>query len=195
MKTKVLFLFAMLAILSAKGEAQESIKRFGFELSAGPSLSSREVPSGKLEKGIGFEGIFNYNFMAHTGVYAGWGWNKFSSKLSFAGKNMGFEETGYLFGLQFKHPIDGFRSSYYLRAGGLYNHIEIENKSGVIIADSGHGLGWQLAAGFEIPITSACSLSTGVKFNSLSGDVEIEGTETDLLNNYISVRLGIMKKF
>jgi hypothetical protein len=195
MKTKAFFFVIMLALLSLNGEAQEDFQRFGFELNLGPSFATHEIPMGKLENGLGIEGIFSYNFMTHTGMYAGWGWNTFSSKVSFAGESMGVEETGYVFGLQFKHPIDGFRTAYYLRAGGLYKHIEIENKRGDITADSGHGLGWQLAAGLDIPLASTWSLLTSLKYNSLPDIVEIEGRRTHLLMNYLSLRVGLLKKF
>jgi hypothetical protein len=71
MKTKVLFTLALSALLSLTSFGQEKEERFGFELSGGPSLATREIDESKLEKGLGFEGIFHYRFMLHTGVYAG----------------------------------------------------------------------------------------------------------------------------
>ena len=94
-------------------------------------------------------------------------------KIQFAGSNTDFEETGYVIGLQFKHPVDGFLSSYYLRAGALYNHIEVENDNGDIIGDTGHGLGFQLAAGVDIPLGAKWSLTPGVKYNAVSGTADI----------------------
>ena len=127
MKTKRVFGIMIAGLLSFTCMAQENEKRFAIELSGGPSIASSELKSGKLENGLGFEGILHYSLMSSTGIYAGWGWNRFTSDLSFAGNNTDFEETGYVFGLQYEHPINGSRSTYYLRAGGLYNHIEVEN--------------------------------------------------------------------
>ncbi len=62
-----------------------------------------------------------------------------------------FEETGYTFGLQFIHPLGtSEKISYLIRAGGIYNHIEVENSAGDITADSGHGLGWEIGAGVQV---------------------------------------------
>lgn len=197
MKTKVLFASLLMATFfgSSSIMAQENDKRFGLELSAGASWATSKPGNTKLNTGFGFEGLFHYRFMPHTGVYAGWGWNRFGADESFAGSDVCFEETGYVFGLQFKHPISTWPIAYYLRAGGLYNHIEIENSDGDIIGDTGHGLGFQLAAGIDYSLGKNWSITPGLKFNSLSGDVEIEGVTTSLNHNYLSLRVGIIKRF
>lgn len=197
MKTKVLFASLLMAtfFVSSSIMAQENDKRFGLELSAGASWATSKPGNTKLNTGFGFEGLFHYRFMPHTGVYAGWGWNRFGADDSFAGSDVCFEETGYVFGLQFKHPISTWPIAYYLRAGGLYNHIEIENSDGDIIGDTGHGLGFQLAAGIDYSLGKNWSITPGLKFNSLSGDVEIEGVTTSLNHNYLSLRVGIIKRF
>ncbi len=195
MKTKALLAVAMFAILSLNCKAQKSEKHFGFELSGGASFATRELGGAKLNTGLGFEGILHYRFMQYLGIYAGWGWNKFSANESFAGNKTDFEETGYVFGLQFKHPIGNSPISYYLRAGGLYNHIELENEKGDIIEDSGHGLGWQLAAGIDVPLGSNWSLTPGLKFNALSREIKTSEYKKQLDLNYVMIRIGILKKF
>jgi opacity protein-like surface antigen len=195
MKTKGLIAFVMFAILSLNGIAQESEKRFGFELGSGASFATSQLAGTSLKTGFGFEGIFHYRFMPHAGIYGGWGWNKLAANNSFAGSDVCFEETGYVLGLQFKHPVGSMPLSYYLRAGGLYNHIEVENADGDIIGDTGHGFGFQLAAGIDYSLGKNWSLTPGVKFNSLSRDLEMGGTTTKLNLNYVSVRVGILKRF
>ncbi|NTW26507.1 MAG: porin family protein [Lentimicrobium sp.] len=194
MKTKVLIAVAVLA-LALSGFAQEKEKRFGFEVSGGASFATSDLGGANLQVGLGGEGVFHYRFMPHLGAFAGWGYNAFSAENSFAGNEIDFEETGYVFGLQFKHPVGISPVSYYVRAGGLYNHIELENTDGNIIGDTGHGFGWQVAGGVDIPLGRNWSLTPGVKFNSLSGDVNMEGTTTQLDLNYIQVRVGILKNF
>lgn len=195
MKTKVLITIALISALALSSFAQENEKRFGFELNGGASFATRKLDDANLNTGFGFEGIFHYRFMPHTGVYGGWGWNRFGANKSFAGTDVCFEETGYVFGLQFKHPIGTMPLSYYLRAGGLYNHIEIENEDGDIIGDSGHGLGFQLAAGIDYSLGKNWSITPGLKFNYLSRDVEMGGVTTSLEHNYLSLRVGILKRF
>ena len=195
MKTKGLFTLVLLAILSVSGMAQEKEKRFGVELSVGASMATSKPGDASLNPGFGFEGIFHYRFVQHLGVYGGWGWNRFGADNSFAGADVCFEETGYVLGLQYKHPIGTTPLSYYFRAGGLYNHLEIENAQGEIIGDTGHGLGFQLAAGVDYSLGRNWSITPGLKFNYLANDVEMEGVTTDLTHNYLSLRIGILKRF
>jgi hypothetical protein len=142
MNTKILALM-MLVLLSSSSFAQETEKRFGFELNGGASFATKKMDEASLNTGFGFEGTFHYRFMPHLGVYAGWGWNRFGADQAFAGNDICFEETGYVLGLNFTHPIGTSKLAYYLRAGALYNHIETENADGDIINDSKHGLGFQ----------------------------------------------------
>lgn len=199
MKTRIISTALMTAMLTLMVSfatiAQDNEKRFGFELNGGASFATSQPGETSLNTGFGFEGIFHYRFLKHTGVYAGWGWNKFAAESSFAGADIDFEETGYVFGLQFKHPLGSGAISYYLRVGGLYNHLELENENGDIIGDTGHGLGYQLAGGVDIPLGKKWNLTPGIKFNSLSRELEQEGTTTQLEHNYLSIRLGLLKKF
>jgi opacity protein-like surface antigen len=194
MKTKILFVLAICMLLVFSVNAQEKENRFGFELSTGASVATKKIGGEKVNPGLGFEGIFHYRFLPHTGVYGGWGWNKFGADESFAGDDVSFEETGYVFGLQFKHRFGASPHAYYLRAGGLYNHIEVEY-DGDVTHDSGHGLGWQLAAGVDFELGKNWSLTPGVKFNALNRNVENEGVDVPLELNYLQLRIGLLKTF
>jgi opacity protein-like surface antigen len=194
MKARVLLLLVVLVSLNCFAQEKES--RFGFELDGGASLALKKLDDAKMKIGLGFEGTFHYRFYKHMGMYAGWGWNHFSSKKSFAGDNCDFEETGYVLGLQFKHPIGNSPVSYYVKAGGLWSHIEIENGDGNIIKDTKHGLGYQLAGGVNIPVGKKWSINTGLKFNSLKrSDIEFADHNRTLDLKYLSLRVGIMKMF
>ncbi|NEW85256.1 MAG: porin family protein [Mariniphaga sp.] len=195
MKTKELMLFGLITLFSLTSFSQDRENRFGFELSTGASLATSKLNDVKLKPGFGFEGIFHYRFMPHLGVYGGWGWNRFGADNSFAGDDVCFEETGYVFGLEFKHPVGNSSLSYYVRGGGLYNHIETENAEGDIINATKHGLGFQLAGGIDLNLGSNWSLTPGIKFNSLSRESEFEGASKQMDLNYLSLRVGILKKF
>lgn len=195
MRTKVFLAILLIAFLTVNGFAQNPEKRFGFELNGGVSMTTNKVGEAKLKPGFGFEGIFHYRFMPHLGVYGGWGWNHFGADHSFAGADVCFEETGYVLGLQFKCNFGNWPIAYFLRAGGLYNHIEIENNDGDIIGDTGHGLGCQFATGIEYTIGKNWSLLPGIKFNHLNRDVEIGETVKNLNHNYLSLRIGFLKRF
>jgi len=194
MKTKVLLTLTLSVILSVGALAQEKDKRFAFEINGGLSVPTKEFIEG-IRMGIGFEGTFQYRFMPHLSVYGGWGWNWLSTESANSENNLDYEETGYVLGLDFRHPIRDSRLAYYLRAGALYNHIETENEEGDIINDTKHGPGFQIAGGLDFNLGNNWSLTPGLKFNYLSRETDYEGTPTQLDYQYISVRIGIAKKF
>lgn len=194
MKTKALFLSAILTMMSLISFSQNE-KRFGVELNAGPSFATQKLAGAELDPGFGFEGILQYRFFNNLSVIAGWGWNGFSADESFAGSNMDFEETGYVMGLQYSYPLNNSKISLYARGAALLNHIEIENEDGDIIHDTKHGWGWQAAAGVNIQLGKNWILTPGVKFNSLSRDLDMTEYTTTLDQKYFSVRVGITKMF
>ncbi len=166
-------------------------KRVSFELRGAANAAIQDLGDAKLETGIGIEGTIAYRFMEHLSIYGGWSWNHFASGESFAGTNIDFEETGYSFGLRFIHPIGTSNLSYLVGGGGLYNHIEAENEAGDIIADTGHGLGWQLDAGIVIPIGESLRITPGIRYRALSREFQIDAFKTPVDLNYLSAGLGI----
>jgi hypothetical protein len=195
MKTKS-FLIIMWAILvSATTMAQDNEKRFGVELNSEVSFVASDIAGASLNTGLGFETILQYRFMPFTSVYGGWGYSHFNAGNSFAGPDTDFEQTGYILGLQYKRPIGNSPVSYFVRAGALYCHIETENNDGVIISDTGHGIGWQVAGGIEVSLGKDWSLAPGLKFNTLSRDIDFEGANYQADLRYVSARIGIIKRF
>lgn len=195
MKTRNVYVFVLSVLFSLNCLAQENEKRFAVEVNGGASFATNELSGADLNTGAGFETILQYRFMPFTSVYGGWGWNHFNADDSFAGADMDFEETGYVLGLQFKYPIGNSPVSCFVRGGGLYNHIETENNDGDIVNDTGHGFGWQLAGGVEVNLGKNWSIAPGIKFNSLSRDTEFEDENYQLDHQYISARVGIIKRF
>ncbi len=195
MKTKELVAITLFSLFALNSFAQPQQSRFSFELNSGPSIANKDLGGADLNIGAGFEGILHYRVMPHVSAHLGWGWNKFSADQSFAGPDMDFEETGYIFGLQFKHPFKNNSLSWFVRASGLYNHIEIENEDGDIIEDTGHGLGLQFAGGLDILLTNTWSFTPSLKLNSLSRDLESGETERNLNLNYDCLRLGFTARF
>lgn len=197
MKTRIFLLTLLLTVtaLNATAQVQQHEGRWAFEISTGTSFATADIGDANLNTGLGLDATFHYRFMEHTGFYLGWGWKRFGVDQSFAGNNMDFEETGYIYGIQFKHPLGNGRFNYVVRAGGIYNHVEVENSDGDIVSDTGHGLGWQLSGGLEVPLGRSWTLVPTVKFSSLSRDFE-SGTDTfnsDL--NYLSTQIGFYKYF
>ncbi|MCK7526179.1 MAG: porin family protein [Ignavibacteriales bacterium] len=187
--TAALILFLL---YSANLYAQD---KWSLEFRPGVDYATQDIADADLGLGFGAELTIAYRFMPHLAAYAGWSYNNFAVDQSFAGPDASFEETGYTFGLQFIHPIGESGLSYLVRAGGTYNHIEIENNSGDIIIDSGHGLGWQAEAGLVIPLSEKFSLSPSLRYRSLNRDIEIENVSTSVDLNYLSVGVGLSWSF
>lgn len=175
--------------------AQENKKRFGIEVNGEVSFVSSDLNGANLNTGLGFETILQYRFMPHTSVYGGWGYIHFNADESFAGSDIDFEQTGYILGLQFLHPIGDTPLSYFVRAGLLYSHIETEDNEGEILSNTGHGAGFQVAAGMEVQLGNNWSLAPGLKYNSLSAETELSEVDYALDLRYLSARLGLVKRF
>jgi opacity protein-like surface antigen len=182
-RTLAFFLSGLLLITSTNIFGQN---RWNTALRAGANFPTTKLGNADLQTGFGFGGTIGYRVLPHLNVNAGWDWNHFSANQSFAGSNMDFEETGYNLGLQFIHPIERSKIHYVIGAGGIYNHIEIENGKGELVSNSGHGFGWQVEAGLSFPIAKRLDLMPGVRYRSLSREFKTAdiGTSVDL--NYIS---------
>jgi hypothetical protein len=168
------------------------------DLRAGAALPTQDLGQDEISTGTGFEGSLGYRIMEHVSAYAGWDWHRFAADQSFAGSDVDFEETGYAYGVRFEHPFSGESGggpAYTLRAGGTYNHLEIENSEGDIIADSGHGAGWEVGAGVTFGLNEAWRVSPGARYRSLSSDVELGDTTTDVDLRYVALEIGITWSF
>ncbi len=188
----VLFIFFLSASISI---AQD---KWTVEFRPNLNFVTKDLGSADLNTGFGTEVAVGYRFMEHLGAYAGWGWNKFKSdNASFISTgDADFEVTGYTFGLQFIHPIGTSEKwSYLIRVGGIYNHIEVEDDAGDVVADSGHGLGWELGAGMQLDLGSNWNLRPQIGYRWLSRELDLSNTSTNVDLNYISFGLGIAKSF
>ena len=195
MKKLILTVAAFLAFITFHQKETQAQDRWNLELRPGIDLATTDIFDADLGTGVGFEGSISFRFMPHLTAYAGWSWNNFGVDQSFAGADASFEETGYTFGFQFIHPIGESSLSYLVRLGGTYNHIEIENNNGEIMIDSGHGLGWQAEAGLVIPLSENFSLLPGVRYRTLSRNIEIDNPNTSVDLNYVSVGVGLSWSF
>jgi len=164
--------------------------RWSLELRPGVNFATKKLGEVNLNTGFGAEGTVAYRFMPHFAVYAGWSWNKFGSAEKIEGSSMDFEETGYTYGVQFMHPIGSSKINVLARVGGLSNHIEAEI-GGDVVADSGHGFGWQVEGGLAIPLGEKWRLMPSVRYRSLSRDLTIGTVNTPVDLNYLSVGVGI----
>lgn len=172
-------------------------QRWGFEGRLNVDLPTQEVAGQELGTGLGLGGTLHYRFLPHLGVYGGWDWAHFNPDDSFAGPDVDLEETGYSFGLRFEHPFSGEEggAAWWARAGGTYAHLEVEDQEGDRIADSGHGLGWEVAGGIAYGFRPGWALNPGVRFRSLSREVTIGTTTTSVDLSYVALEVGVTRRF
>lgn len=192
---KTTFLVILTTVFLMTTQIANAQNNLSLEIRPAADFATEKLADADLNTGFGFEATLAYRFMPHLSAYAGWGWHKFTADDSFAGSDVDFEETGYTFGLQFLHPLGVSNLDYFIGAGGIYNHIEVENNDGNITSDSGHGLGWQTEAGLVFPLNNNWSLKPGVRYRSLSRDIEIGNVTPSTDLRYIELGVGISVKF
>ena len=149
---KNLLATVMFSILIMCAQSAIAQKRWSVELRGGANYATKKLGNESLKMGYGFEGTLAYQFIPNLAVYGGWSWNNFPSNQTFEGSKLDFNETGYCFGLQFIQPLGNSKTSYMLKGGATYNHIETENSEGKIVNDTGHGFGWQAGVGLAFPL-------------------------------------------
>jgi opacity protein-like surface antigen len=191
MKSTLFSLFVLGTFLFANSLFAQN--RASFELRGHSSFPTEDFGNTNLQNGLGFEAMFDYRFLPHLSAYVGWGWNQMTTDVP--QNELDVEETGYLFGLQFNHPIGDGWLSYYVRAGGTYNHLEIEDTSGDILDDSGHGLGYRLGLGLDITVLGNLHIKPGVKYQALTRDVTIATITNSVDHNYFAAGVGFAFDF
>lgn len=196
MKKTIIASTALIALLATSPlQAQD---RWSFELRTGGAVPGEDIGGSDLSyAAFGFEGTVRYRFMEHLAAYAGWDWIHFDADDGFALPDAEFEETGYVFGLRFEHPLRGESGgpAAWVRVGGTYDHIEVEDPTGEIVSDSGHGLGWEAAAGLALGLGSRWSLTPGLRYRSLSRDVTWDQATVPVDLDYLALEIGFSRTF
>jgi opacity protein-like surface antigen len=77
------------------------------------------------------------------------------------------EDIGYAFGLRFFAPSLGPVTPW-IRAGGVYDHVELEGDNNGDALSSDHTLGWEAGAGAASALGGRWSLLPGVRYRSFS---------------------------
>jgi len=195
MKTRWIVLAAVSLLAAVAPAHAERPWALELRLGAGAANDPSDV---QLGAALGFEGLLEYRMMPHLLGYGGWDWHHFASEQSFAGTSMDFVETGYAFGLRFEHPFGGeigTGPAWWVRGGATYSHIEVEDGDGHMVADSGHGFGWEAGTGVTFHVAERWSLTPGVRYRALTRDVSATGTTSTVDLNYGVVEIGLSRSF
>jgi hypothetical protein len=172
-------------------------QRFTADLRAAPAAPTQELAGADLSTGIGFGATLAFRLQPHLALYGGWDWLHFAADQSFAGADLDFEETGYDIGLRFEHPFgDETGVLYRIEGGATYKHVEIEDAEGDLIGDSGHGLGFEGAAGIVVPLgNGSWRLAPMLRYRSLSPEFEMGSSTIEGDLRYATVEIGLSRRF
>jgi opacity protein-like surface antigen len=197
MNTSTIIRTATFALLIAAVPC-EAQQRWAFEGRAGAAFPTEDLGADALSTGVAFDGTIRYRFMPHLAAYAGWDWVHYLADDSFAGSDIDFEETGYAFGLRYQHPFSGEAGpgpAFWIRGGATYDHIELENDAGDTVADSGHGFGWEAGAGLAFDVGTRWSVTPGVRYRSLTRDIDVGTASAQVDLRYITAGVGMAIRF
>lgn len=189
---KFLISAVLVFFMAANTYSQE---RFSAEFRPGISFPLNEMAGTKVNTGYGFELTLAYEVLPDVGIYAGWGWNKFNADNAFMTTRVDIEETGYTAGIQYIHRLYESSFSYLIRGGVVYNHLELEDNDGELIADSGQGIGWQAEAGISFDIGNSWEVRPTLRYRSLPGNIDVFNGQMSVDLRYISFGVGLAKKF
>lgn len=178
--------------LAAAGTLQAQTP-VSLELRGGAAFPTDDLGEASLNTGGGAGFGVHAVLLPRLGVYAGWDLMRFSTDSPFAGAQYDVENTGYVLGLEFGHPITG-RIGSWARAGGMYGHIELEDRDDVV-ADSGHEFGWEAGVGLNVVIGSGFALLPGVRYRMLSVDLTDGADDVPVDLSYVTAEIGFRYTF
>ena len=186
----------LLAAMTSTATAQ---RRWDIAVQGGAAFPTMDLYDTNLDIGFGFEGTVSYRFLSSVAVYAGWDWHRFTTESgspSFIGEDVDVEETGYVLGLRYEHALgDASSPAVMLRGGVTLNHIELEDDAGELQSDSGHGLGYEVGAGFSIPIGERVRLVPSGRYRALDRDLTAGDVTRPVTLAYATAELGIHWSF
>jgi opacity protein-like surface antigen len=204
--TRATLTLASLALTShaVQAQAANESSRWSMEVTGDGAFPTGKLGGAELKTGFGFGASVQARLQQHLQAYAGWEWHRFKSDELLVEESTDVEETGYTFGLRFAHPFTGEATTtrgtraapgYWLRAGGLINHIELEDEGGDVVSDTKHGLGWEVGAGVTVPLSDRFSLTPGVRFRSLPRDLTVGSITRSVTLNYATATVGLTFAF
>lgn len=169
--------------------------RWTAEIRGGVNTANDEFATVDLETGAGLELGLGLRVAPDVFIYGAWDWQNRAARTQLFGTAADIEDTGYTFGLRYVAPLSG-RAKPWVRAGGLFNHVEIEDEpAGELIADSKHTLGFEVGGGFDVALNDRWSLTPGVRYRRFEPKVRFGGAESSSTLSYVTVDIGVALKF
>ena len=181
-----------LALLAPAGAAAQS--PFSAELRVGAGIPAQDFGTAELGTGIGGELTLLYQLPLCLQLYAGWDWYHFGTETE--APEYDFEDTGYAAGLRWT-PVRLSRFlGPWLRAGIVFDHIEMEDDQGDLVSDSDHTLGFEGGLGLTLPLGERFRLTPGVRYRTFAPEMQVGSVTADAEDfSYIAVEVGIATTF
>ena len=85
--------------------------------------------------------------------------------------------------------------SLFVRTGAVYNHIEVDGESGILLYDFGRGFGFQFATGIGVVLSPNWNLNFGIKLNSIIKKTVVEDISSNQNINILLMQVCIIKRF
>jgi len=169
--------------------------RWTVEVRGGANVNSNQFEAIDLNTGVGFGGALGVRILPDLFAYGGWDWQHHRAEALLFGVSAHVEDTGYAFGLRYVVPVS-YRAKPWVRAGGLYNHVEIEGSSdSALVADSKHTLGLEVGGGLEVALVGAWSLTPGLRYRRFEPTVRVGGAESSTTLSDVTFDVGMVLRF
>ncbi|MGE3513152.1 MAG: outer membrane protein [Vicinamibacterales bacterium] len=187
----ILALIAITAAAPARAQAQGP---WTLEVRAGGSVPTGSFAGTDLEAGVGFEGSLGYRFAPGLSLFGGWDWQHRQAEDPLFGRAEDVEDTGYVYGLRFVTPGSATAKPF-LRVAGLWNHVELEDEEGELVADSEHTWGFEVGGGLDVSLSESWSLTPGVRYRRFEPAVRFGAAETEARLSYVTFDVGFAWRF
>ena len=189
MRIVLLFLF-----VTVMGLNTVSGQRWSIEFRPQLNFPTQEIEGPEVKTGFGFDLITAYNMMPHLKAYTGWAWNQFETKADMAAMELDITQNSFLLGFELTIPKQGSPLGFFGNSGINYGAIRLENNALNIDDRSSYKIGWHAGAGVRYRIDDTWALSSNVRFQSYSNEIDTSENAISVKLNYISFGFGLLKE-
>jgi hypothetical protein len=187
-----LYMAILFAVLTATTKVAGQ-PAWGIDVRPSLNFPTKLFLGNRLEPGFGFDAAVTYNIVEKVSAYCGWGWSLFPQYKT-NGQALSVERTGMGFGFKFTQPVNDFNLKIYAKGGAVHQHINVQ-RSKEKSFNSDQRWGWQFEAGLSLPLDLGISLQPGLKYCTLGGNVNENGSINKFQLNDLSAGIVLSVRF
>jgi hypothetical protein len=184
----VLLTLAAAAAFAAPVQAQlPNVTPFSLEVRGGLALPTGDFGDGDVESGITYGANATFHFIPLLGIYGGYTRNEFGGE-----DDADLTDEGFSGGLRLAIPTPLIPIDPYVKAGVVYNTLEISGSEGGVTvgAESDRSLGFEVGAGIGIGLGPKLSLTPQVTYTKYSPDFGENGLG-DIVPDVSHIRVDV----